>query len=166
MAATAKKRMGRPPLPPDKKRGQTVGFKPTPEVRQKLQEAAAANDRSVSKEIETRLERTFGDDERFGGIATYRLMQIFGLAKQLIEDQTGKRFETDPGTYDEVTEAWVAILEKFRPKGAQKRSYGLLSPRLGRELGESVAEHFANIEPAKTIGRQSEKPRRKAENKR
>ena len=79
--------MGRPPLPPEKKRGQTMGFKPTPEIRRLLQEAAAANGRSVSKEIEVRLERSLLDQEAiyqaFGGSKSYefcRLLATFANA--------------------------------------------------------------------------------------
>ena len=55
MTKSTGKKMGRPPLPPEKKRGQTMGFKPTPNIRKLLQEVAEWNGRSVSKEIEFRL---------------------------------------------------------------------------------------------------------------
>ncbi len=167
--SVAKRRPGPKPKGPiaDKRRAFTTRI--TEETRKRLEQASVDSGRSISQEAELRLERTFADDERIGGIAAYRLMQIFGLAKQLIEDRTGKPFESDPSTYDEVTEAWTAILEKFRPKGVQKRSYGskgLLSRSLGRELGEDVAEHFANIGHAKPSAGQPTKPKRKAEKKR
>ena len=56
---TATKKMGRPTLPKDQRRGASMGFRPTPEIRQRLEAAAQENGRSMSQEIEHRLERSF-----------------------------------------------------------------------------------------------------------
>ncbi len=64
--------MGRPPLAPEDRKLPAMGVRPTPELRQKLEEAAARSGRSMSQEVQSRLERTFpldrfasevGDDE-------------------------------------------------------------------------------------------------------
>ncbi len=52
-------KMGRPPLPLEKKRGASMGFRPTPTLREKLEGQAAVNQRSVSQEIEYRLQQSF-----------------------------------------------------------------------------------------------------------
>ncbi len=54
--------VGRPPLSHKERRLASMGFRPTPEIRTKLEVAAAENKRSLSKEIEFRLEMTFRDD--------------------------------------------------------------------------------------------------------
>ena len=40
-----------------------MGFRPTAEIRTKLEEAAAASGLSLTQEIERRLERSFGEEE-------------------------------------------------------------------------------------------------------
>ena len=62
MTMAKKSKMGRPPLPPGKRRGPSMGFRPTPEIREKLEAAARANGRSMSQEIEERLGQSFEQD--------------------------------------------------------------------------------------------------------
>ena len=54
--------MGRPRLAPGKRRGASMGFRPTPAIREKLEKTATENGRSMSQEIETRLELSFARD--------------------------------------------------------------------------------------------------------
>ena len=63
MAGILSKKIGRPPLPPEKRKLQAVGFRPTPEVRRKLEEAAIAAGRIMSQEIQSRLEYSFVADQ-------------------------------------------------------------------------------------------------------
>jgi hypothetical protein len=67
VAGPAKKRRGRPALPEAERRSRNLTFRSRRNLRKKLQEAAAANGRSVSEEIEWRLDRSFDHDEIFGG---------------------------------------------------------------------------------------------------
>ncbi len=50
---------GRPVISDDHRRLSPMGFRPTPAVREKLEQAAVRNCRSLSKEIEFRLEASF-----------------------------------------------------------------------------------------------------------
>lgn len=50
---------GRPKLPARDRTLPTMGFRPTPKVRLLLEQASILNGRSMSKEIESRLESTF-----------------------------------------------------------------------------------------------------------
>ena len=54
---------GRPPLPDDKKRGPAIQFRATPRIRAQLERAAAENQRSLSREIESRLEASLLQDD-------------------------------------------------------------------------------------------------------
>lgn len=45
------------------KRAASMGFRPTPEIRQKIEQAAGRNGRSMSQEIEHRLELSFWFDD-------------------------------------------------------------------------------------------------------
>lgn len=44
-----------------------LNMRTTKETRERLEAAAAANGRSLAQEVETRLEQSFADQERFGG---------------------------------------------------------------------------------------------------
>ena len=83
-------RMGRPPLPPGEKKLPSVGFRPTPALRVSLEDAAQQHGRSVSKEIESRLERSVQSDEALGGPELYALFRLLGAAANLVEARTGK----------------------------------------------------------------------------
>ncbi len=83
----SKPKMGRPPLPPDKRRLPSMGFRPTPTIRAKLEEAARANGRSMSHEVEARLERTFVE---FGKEETFPVARLLANAIHTIEAVTGK----------------------------------------------------------------------------
>lgn len=50
---------GRPPLPQKDRKLASVAFRPTPSMRDRLETAASANERSLTAEIEARLEHSF-----------------------------------------------------------------------------------------------------------
>ena len=58
------KKLGRPTFPPGKKKLSPLGFRPTPELREQLDNASKSNGRSVAQEIQSRLEKSFIVDTR------------------------------------------------------------------------------------------------------
>ena len=54
-----KRKPGRPPLKPEERRLPSVAFRPTHDLRKMLEDAAANSGRSLSQEIDRRLERSF-----------------------------------------------------------------------------------------------------------
>lgn len=80
MAQPAKKRRGRPALPEAQRRSRNFTFRSRSNLREKLQKAAEQNDRSISEEIEARLQRSFDHDEIFGG-AEIRDIALTAAAK-------------------------------------------------------------------------------------
>ena len=107
--------MGRPPLPPGKRRGASMGFRPTPAVRAKLEEAATANGRSMSQEVEERLGQNFKEDEILGGMRLRALLLLFGNTAALVEQQTGESLFEDWGTWIAVQGAWKRLGATFGP---------------------------------------------------
>ena len=73
MSKAAKRpKMGRPSLPASERKLPSLAFRPTPDLRRRLEKSAADSGRSMSQEIQSRLERSFpldrfarevGDDE-------------------------------------------------------------------------------------------------------
>jgi hypothetical protein len=76
MEETPKKRIGRPPKPAAERKERNFTFRTRPELRAQLTEAAAKSGRSISEEIEYRLDRTFMTDELSDGLE--RLVHIAG----------------------------------------------------------------------------------------
>ncbi len=130
----SKPKMGRPPLPPDKRRGASMGFRPTPTIRAELEEAARANGRSMSHEVEARLERSFVE---FGKEETFLVARLLANAIQTIEAVTGKNWMDDPEAHRQTQEACKNILDAFRPPGG-KGPMGI-----DHTFGESVGKDAA-----------------------
>ena len=113
-------KMGRPPLAPGKRRGPSMGFRPTPAVRAKLEEAATANGRSMSQEVEERLGHTFKEDEALGSMGLRALLLLFRTTAALVEQRTGKSCFDDWNTWVAVQAAWKREGETFGPAPPQE----------------------------------------------
>ena len=116
----SKPKMGRPPLPPGKRLGASMGFRPTPETRERLEKAAKANGRSMSQEIESRLERSFASDdahmESFGGELNYKVAKAMFAGADALSSIKGQPWLSDATTFDEVFVCWILFLNQLRPK--------------------------------------------------
>ena len=111
----SKPKMGRPLLPPGKRRGASMGFRPTPGIRGKLEEAAKANGRSMSQEVEHRLERSFEEDEARGGRKTNDVLKVMGSVAAQIQTRKGKTV-ADWQTGLTVGHAWKRLIHDWLPK--------------------------------------------------
>ncbi len=60
-----------------------MGFRPTPDLHGKLENAAAASGLSLTQEVERRLERTFAEEPQ--SEIAYRLMRLLGTAMSMVE---------------------------------------------------------------------------------
>lgn len=86
----------------------------TAEMRAALRDAAAYAGRSVSAEVESRLEKSLAkEEEAWGGPHTKAMMRFLAIAVQSIEESTGKRWIDDPATRDEVLNAIPTIARVF-----------------------------------------------------
>ena len=116
----SKPKMGRPPLPPGKRLGASMGFRPTPETRERLEKAAKANGRSMSQEIESRLERSFASDdghmESFGGELNYKVAKAMFAGADALSSIKAESWLSDATTFDEVFACWILFLNQLRPK--------------------------------------------------
>lgn len=112
----SRSKTGRPLLPPEKRRGASMGFRPTPNIRVRLEEAAAINNRSLSGEIEARLEGSFDREEQFyqalGGRHNVALVQILGSSVALVEAARGTKWTEDLDTSKAVLRSVPIILEE------------------------------------------------------
>ncbi len=139
------KKMGRRPLPPQKRRRASMGFRPTPEVRRQLEQTASANHRSLSQEIEARLELSFAREsakvETLGGDATYAVAHALAAAAAAVSKKTGSSWLEDAGAYREAEKAIFLLLEAFRP--GREGSFPTFG--LGVEVAVQILREHADV---------------------
>lgn len=71
---TTPKRRGRPPKPPEERKGGNLTFRTRADFRERLEEAAAQSGRSVTEEVELRVERSFESE-----VVQKRLNDVVGV---------------------------------------------------------------------------------------
>ena len=156
MATTGpKKKSGRPALPNSEKKLPSMGFRPTLDIRQKLEDAAAASGRSMSQEIERRLERSFQEQARqediraavldqvyesFGGKGRFHIMHALEKAAMLIEGKTGERFFADRQTANLVKEAWSIIVDSMQRRKQFVNRLDEIGPFTGSDIAKAVSQ--------------------------
>ncbi len=97
-----------------------MGFRPTPETRERLEKASKANGRSMSQEIESRLERSFASDDAqvtsFGGELNYKVAKAMFAGADALSSIKVESWLSDATTFDEVFACWILFLNQLRPK--------------------------------------------------
>jgi Arc-like DNA binding domain len=77
MATVSSRRArGRPRVPDEARKRNNVTIRMRDELRSKIEQNATAQQRSISEEIETRLERSFAEEDRFGGPAMVGIVNM------------------------------------------------------------------------------------------
>jgi hypothetical protein len=117
-AKSSPRRRGRPPLHAGETKRAAFGTRLRPALKERIEQEASRNGRSLSEEIEYRLENSDRDRElllqgvydSFGGYDNYRVMQLIAGAIIQVEQTTGRRWREDLETYAEVKEAVEFIL--------------------------------------------------------
>jgi hypothetical protein len=98
-----------------------------PDLREAIELAARKSGRSISQEVESRLRRTFIEDDKieaaFGNRRNYLIMRAAAIAIEWQvhpsrESEEGyEAWLNDPHRFDNVLKTITAVLEKFRPTG-------------------------------------------------
>src|SRR5262249_50639139 len=121
-AIMAKRKRGRPPLPKAERKRGVLGFRARDDLRQWLTDDAKLSGRSVSEEIEHRLEQSFEIADSFRaafGETNGDLMRAIATVIWLIERRTGKKWNEDNFTAIEVGVAIDGIVRALtNPKRA------------------------------------------------
>ncbi len=146
-------RRGRPPRGPYANKRKTLSTRITSTLRTRLDEAADQADRSLSQEIELRLEQSFANDQAkydaFGGKHIYALMRFLGSAVSLIETGTGRKWRDDRVTYHQVKVTIDKLLYGLGPASAGERDDRTLLEKADA-IGETLTAVVLKGEDAKT----------------
>lgn len=82
-------RTGRPPMEADKRKGYSVSFRPRPAVKSLLQAAAEGSGRTLSEEIEHRVEQSFVTETEFGSGDRLAVLRLVASTLRMAEMLTG-----------------------------------------------------------------------------
>jgi hypothetical protein len=105
------KKRGRPPLPDsERKGGSNITFRARGGLRERLAQAAAKAERSISEEIEHRLERY---EDMGEGPVRDLLIDLAGLVR-FVEARSGWKFTNTPEDYEKIATVITNILDSFR----------------------------------------------------
>jgi TraY domain len=119
-----KRRPGPRPKGPFEDKRRTLTTRITDATRQRLEEARAATGRSLSQEIEFRLDGSFrGEDltaeflrRTFGDENSLKFVELLAGIAQMIDQEMGsKGWTRDRPTYDAVRLAWDRFLDARAP---------------------------------------------------
>jgi hypothetical protein len=126
MAATAKKRPGRPRTRTTEQPGEYVGFRCPRKLKGLLEDAAAASGRSLSTEVQVRLENSVRDQRLFDealdieyGDGTAGIVALLREIIKLVASTAtrGATWMSHPVTFDQVIQAINLALDTLRPPG-------------------------------------------------
>jgi hypothetical protein len=111
----APRRVGRPSTKPKPREKATLHVRASPALKRRLQAAADRADRSLSAEMELRLEASFRSEDAVGGAQVVALLESMATAALV---RFGLGWIHDPDAYDEVTRndgLWAEHLVRWRP---------------------------------------------------
>ncbi len=156
------KRRGPAPRGPFTGKRKTLTTRITEGVREQLEAAAEASDRSLSQEIEFRLERSFLTEEAirdrelstFGGAHTHALVRLLGDLIKGTEFQTSGSWADDQYTFDQVCLSIETFLGALRPSepddGRPRLVDNLVETDTVNELSPEIEAELKNLR--NTIG--------------
>ena len=121
MQQSGTKRRGRPPKPEQERKRGYLAFRARDHLRDDLRRRAEREGRSISEEIEHRLERSLYEEELFGDAVHVRLVvQNIGRIFHELELLTGRRAfgpHGDPWLHQQAWEALSRWFAATRPAG-------------------------------------------------
>ena len=103
-------RRGRPPLKAGEAKRASFNTRLRNALKESLEESARVAGRSLSEEIESRLERSFDRTESLGGLEYEALFQMMAAAARVIEARLRKSPFSDPEASAVARNAWRQII--------------------------------------------------------
>ena len=113
MVPEARKKSGKsgpPPRGPFEDKHSALSTRITKKTRKRLDHATAVSGRSLSQEIELRLEQSFRDEDAVGGAETSALLKLMAAGAIIVQQRTGKSWTEDWDTFVAVQQCWKKLL--------------------------------------------------------
>ena len=109
------RRTGRPPSTPGQPKRSAFNTRLRAETKQRLEDEARIAGRSLSEEIEFRLEQSFRDEAAYGGRNTNDVLKVMGAVAAQIQTRTGKT-AADWKTGLAIGRAWKRLITDWVPR--------------------------------------------------
>jgi len=93
----------------------TLSIRTSVDLRSKLQNSLEESGRSLTQEVEMRLEKSFQTDEFVGGQRNAAFLNLLGAGVRDIELSTGQSWLEDGETWLKVAEQVVGLIEARKP---------------------------------------------------
>jgi hypothetical protein len=141
-------KIGRPPIDEATRKDSHLSIRISNSLRERLEIACKEEDRTISQEVELRLQRSFEEPtqpirERLGGPTTYWLFLIMGNQIRILENNfTGERWWRDPYTHRQAKTLINSMMDFFKPTGRVR------TPRRFMGIDQSLGQHLAEREMA------------------
>jgi TraY domain-containing protein len=117
-------RMGRPTKAPTPGERNHLGLRVTAELKQRLEQAAERAGRSLSQDVEMRLERSFDFDAALGGNRLSKIIKAIAQAMKMAGEEAAEDAKipvatwlSHPYPFDQAVKAALTLLECIRPPG-------------------------------------------------
>lgn len=146
---------GRPTIEPSQRKRNNVTVRVRDKTKERLAAAAAQNGRSLSEEIEARLEESFLTktamlkrlESEFAGPHNFALAKMIAFISGEIEKATNVRWTDDRDTFEQLGNAIAAVMERIEtPKTVvapgRSREVESKSPKQRFSLGRAYALGF------------------------
>ena len=137
-ATTTKRKRGRPRKPDSEKRRNNVTIRMRDSLKRRLKESAVDAGRSLSEEIEFRLERIFVERDFFGGDMGYESARLLFATIKMYEDRSGKSWRDDPDGNEWARAVADDFFRRWGPGGL--RAFQPLSPALRKLVKLGVSD--------------------------
>ena len=110
------RRTGRPPSTPGQPKRSAFNTRLRAEIKKRLELEAESAGRSLSEEIEFRLERSLQQEADSGGRQLHGLLRLLVGATEIIQERRGKSPFDDWDTWDALQEAWDQLIGQMAPE--------------------------------------------------
>ncbi len=109
----------------ERKKRWIITIRTAAQTRQRLQDAAELMGRSMTQEIESRLEASFVKDDFVGGPTNTALLHLIGVGIKTQEAVSGCPWDSDERTRSAAKEAIISVIDAWTgPKTAALRLPG------------------------------------------
>jgi hypothetical protein len=109
------RRRGRPRLPTERVKQISLGLKVSTELHQKIVEGARRSGRSISGEVQHRVEEAYAGEERYGGARCAAVLRRLATAAATVE----ARYQTSPFddqlAFKGLRRSWTLVIDDEAP---------------------------------------------------
>ncbi|MBT4589587.1 MAG: hypothetical protein HOC57_09915 [Rhodospirillaceae bacterium] len=137
---------GRPPKGPYAEKRKTLSTRITEGLRLDLEKAAKSTGRSLSQEIEFRLEQSFISEQakfsEFGGEANYKKFRTFAGVADLVSEVAGKDWDQNPDSWAKAT--WL-MYETVNLTNIEIKPFDFKRPKKSSNEWNELNNFLANL---------------------